>query len=127
MIETGLKGIAACTVERANTAAEMGSGSLLVFATPAMAAMMERAACEAIASELEEGWTSVGTRLELTHDAATPVGMEVRTEATLTAIDGRKLCFEIEAFDEKGPIGKCSHERFLVQAERFLNKTYEKL
>lgn len=127
MMETGLKGIAERTVTRAETAREMGSGSLLVFATPAMAALMERAACEAIAAELEEGWTSVGTKLELTHDAATPVGMDVRAEAVLTAVEGRKLCFTIEASDEKGPIGKAYHERFLVNAERFLNKTYEKI
>ena len=127
MMEPGLKGVAARTVERADTAMEIGSGSMLVFATPALAALMERAACEAIAEELEEGWTSVGTRLELSHDAATPVGMEVRAEAELIEADGRKLVFEIDAFDEKGPIGKGRHERFLVQEERFLAKTYEKL
>ena len=82
--------------------------------------MMEYAACQAVAAELEEGWTSVGTKLELTHDAATPVGMDVRAEAVLTAVEGRKLCFTIEAFDEKGPIGKAYHERFLVNSERFI-------
>ena len=127
MLEPGLKGIAQSCVERANTALELGSGSMLVYGTPALAALMERSACEAIACELEEGVSSVGIKLELSHDAATPVGMEVRAEATLTEVDGRRLVFEIDAFDERGPIGKCRHERFLVQEERFLNKTYEKL
>ena len=127
MMEPGLKGVAARTVERADTALEIGSGSMLVFATPALAALMERAACEAIAEELEEGWTSVGTRLELSHDAATPVGMEVRAESRLTAVDGRRLTFEITAFDEAGEIGKATHERVVVKTERFLEKAYAKL
>ena len=68
-----------------------------------------------------------GTRLDLRHDAATPVGMEVTAEATLTAVDGRRLTFTIEAADEKGPIGSCAHERVLVTAERFLEKAYQQL
>ena len=127
MLQPGLKGTASGTVERRDTAKEMGSGSLLVLATPAMAALMEQAACNAVAAELEEGVTSVGTRLDLRHDAATPVGMEVTAEATLTAVDGRRLTFTIEAADEKGPIGSCAHERVLVTAERFLERAYQKL
>lgn len=127
MLQAGLKGTSVRTVERRDSAAEVGSGLLLVFATPTMIAMMEQAACDAIAAELEEGMSSVGTKIDITHDAATPVGMEVRAEATLTAVDGRHLFFTVEAFDEKGPIGKGLHERFLVNSERFLNKTYEKL
>jgi len=127
MLQPGLKGKSVCTVERKDTAAEVGSGLLLVFSTPSMIAMMEQAACDAIAPELEEGMTSVGTKIEITHDAATPVGMEVTAEATLTAVDGRHLYFAVEASDERGPIGKGVHERFLVNAERFLNKTYDKL
>ena len=122
MLQPGLKGTASGTVERRDTAKEMGSGSLLVLATPAMAALMEQAACNAVAAELEEGVTSVGTRLDLR-----PVGMEVTAEATLTAVDGRRLTVTIEAADEKGPIGSCAHERVLVTAERFLERAYQKL
>ena len=127
MLQPGLKGTAERTVERRDTAAEVGSGLLLVFSTPSMVALMEQAACDAIAAELEEGMTSVGTKLEITHDAATPVGMDVRAEAELLSVEGRKLSFSVTAFDEKGPIGKGRHERVIVNAERFLNRTYEKL
>lgn len=127
MLQTGLKGRAERTVERQDTAAEVGSGLLLVFSTPSMVALMEQAACDAIASALEEGMTSVGTKMEISHDSATPVGMDVYAEAELLSVEGRKLVFSVEAFDERGPIGKGRHERFLVNAERFLNKTYEKL
>lgn len=127
MLQPGLKGRAERTVERQDTAAEVGSGLLLVFSTPSMVALMEQAACDAIAPELEEGTTSVGTKLEITHDSATPVGMDVYAEAELLSVEGRKLVFSVEAFDEKGLIGKGRHERVIVTAERFLNKTYEKL
>ena len=127
MLQPGLKGTAERTVERRDTAAEVGSGLLLVFSTPSMVALMEQAACDAIAAELEEGMTSVGTKLEITHDSATPVGMDVRAEAELLSVEGRKLSFSVTAFDEKGPIGKGRHERVIVNAERFLNRTYEKL
>ena len=127
IVEVGMTGSAETLVERADTAQEVGSGSLLVYATPCMVALMEGAACNALEGKLAEGETSVGTRMDVQHLAATPVGMEVRAEAELIEADGRKLVFEIDAFDEKGPIGKGRHERFLVQEERFLAKTYEKL
>ena len=96
----GMKGTASTLVEREDTALEVGSGSLLVYATPCMVALMEGAACEAIAPGLEEGETSVGIELNIRHTAATPVGMEVRAEAELSAVDGKILSFEIHAFDE---------------------------
>ena len=122
MLQPGLKGTASGTVERRDTAKEMGSGSLLVLATPAMAALMEQAACNAVAAELEEGVTSVGTRLDLRHDAATPVGMEVTAEATLTAVDGRKLTFSAVIYDDAGEVGRATHERFIIQNEKFQKK-----
>ena len=88
---------------------------------------MEGAACEAIAPCLPEGQTSVGIRLDISHTSATPVGLEVRAEAVLTAVEGRKLTFQVRAFDEKGEIGQGTHERVLVAEQKFLDKTYEKL
>ena len=126
-LRPGLEGHAETTVELADTALEVGSGSLRVYATPCMAALMEGAACECLEGALPEGQTSVGTALDLKHTAATPVGMAVRAEAKLTAVDGRKLTFEIEAFDEAGQIGSAVHERGRVSEERFLQKAYDRL
>lgn len=110
-----------------NTASSVGSGSLAVYATPAMLALMEKAACEAIAPLLNEGETSVGTLLNVSHVSATPVGMKVSATAELISRDGRKLVFEVSASDESGLIGKGSHERFIVLSDRFTEKTYTKL
>lgn len=126
-MELGMKGVVSALVTKETTAAAVGSGGLLVFGTPFMIAMMEKAACECIKSHLEEGQSSVGTMLNVAHTSATPVGMEVRAEATLTAVDGRKLSFEVVAYDEKGEIGKGTHERFIIHEEKFLAKTYDKL
>lgn len=105
------------------TARHMGSGSLRVYATPALVALMEQAAVNALAGQLEEGITTVGVAISLEHTAATPVGMRVWAEARLTESDGRRFQFEIEAFDERGPIGKASHIRASVKAQRFQEKT----
>ena len=126
-LTVGCKGQVTSLVEPQDTAQEVGSGSLRVFATPCMAAMMEGAACEAIDPCLPEGQTSVGIRLEISHTSATPVGLEVRAEAELTAIEGKKLTFRVTAFDKKGEIGSGTHQRVLVQEQKFLDKTYEKL
>jgi predicted thioesterase len=126
-IEIEMKGLADNLCEREDTALEVGSGSLLVYATPCMAALMEAAACDAIASGLSEDETTVGIELNLKHTAATPVGMEVRAEAEVTAVDGKIITFRITAFDEAGKIGEATHKRALVNAQRFLDKTYQKL
>lgn len=126
-IIVGMKGQTNTLVEREDTALEVGSGSLLVYATPAMAAMMEAAACEAIASGLAETETTVGIELNLKHLSATPVGLEVRAEAEVTAVEGKIITFHIEAFDEAGKIGEADHKRALVNSEKFLQRTYEKL
>ena len=115
------------TVTENNTALSVGSGSLKVYATPAMLALMEKAACEAVASILNDGETTVGTLLNVAHTAATPVGMEVSATAELIEHDGRKLVFNVTANDESGEIGKGTHERFIVFSERFTEKTYSKL
>ena len=104
----------------------MRSGSLPVFATPAMVALMEEAACACIAPFLAEGETSVGTALQIRHTAATPSGMNVYAEARLTAVDGRKLAFDVRAWDDAGEIGCGTHERVIVTSEKFLAKTQAK-
>lgn len=126
-ITIGLKGVAEALVERDDTALEVGSGSLLVYATPCLAALMEGAACEAIAGVLAEDKTTVGTYLQLSHTAATPVGLEVRAEAEIIEYDGKVITYKIDAFDEAGKIAEAVHKRTIVSVQRFLEKTYAKL
>ena len=126
-ITVGMKGEVFTEVERADTAAEVGSGALLVYATPCMVALMEGAACEAIEQALPDGKTSVGIELNIQHLSATPVGLEVRAEAVVTQVEGNILTFELHAYDEAGEIGKGTHKRALVDIQKFLDKTYAKL
>ena len=126
-ITVGMKGEVGTVVEREDTALEVGSGSLLVYATPCMVAMMEGAACEAIAEALGEDKTTVGIELNIAHIAATPVGMEVRAVAEVTAVEKNIITFRVEAFDEAGKIGEGTHKRAVVTAQRFLDKVYAKL
>lgn len=126
-IEVGIQGLAEALVEQADTAKEVGSGDLLVYATPCMVALMEGAAWESIAPYLGEGESSVGTKMDVTHLSATPVGMSVRAESVVTAVEGRKVTFSITAYDEAGEIGRATHERVVIKTERFLEKTYDKL
>lgn len=126
-ITVGLKGEASTTVERDDTAYEVGSGSLLVYATPCMVALMEGAACEAVAAALAEDKTTVGIELNISHLSATPVGLEVRAEAEITAVDGNIISFNVTAYDEAGKIGEGTHKRAVISTQRFLDKTYSKL
>ena len=105
----------------------MGSGTLDVFATPALIALMEETCWRSVANELEEGCGTVGTLLEIKHTAPTPVGMKVTCESTLTEVDGRRLVFEVIARDAKGVVGEGKHERFLIQNEKFQMKANAKL
>ena len=101
----------------------MGSGTLDVFATPAMIALMEQTAWQSVTPYLEEGQGTVGIRLEISHDAPTPLGMEVSCESELVEIDGRRLVFEVVAKDALGTIiGKGRHERFIIDEEKFQKK-----
>lgn len=118
----GLTGTASVTASTANSAATMKSGSLAVFATPAMCALMEEAACTAVNAQLEAGSGTVGISLNITHDRATKLGDTVTATAKLTAVDGRKLTFDVSAEDSKGVIGKGTHERFVVNNEKFMAK-----
>ena len=126
-ITVGMSGCVSTSVEREDTALEVGSGSLLVYATPCMVALMEGAACEAIAEAIPEEKTTVGIELNISHLAATPVGMDVRAEAEVTAVDGNVITFSVTAYDEAGKIGEGTHKRAIVTAQRFLDKTYSKL
>ena len=114
-------------VTEQNTAICAGSGTLPVFATPFMCALMEKAAWMAIAPALNEGDSSVGTKLNISHLSATPVGLKVWAESEVTAVDGKRIEFKVTAGDEKGVIGEGTHERFIVTDERFLAKTAKKL
>ena len=126
-ITVGLKGRAETVVSDSNTAQAACSGALPVFGTPFMCALMEEAAWKSIAPHLEPGQSTVGTKLDITHDSATPVGMKVWAESEVTQVDGKRLILTVAAFDERGPIGRGTHERFIVTDERFLAKTARKL
>lgn len=121
-LKPGLAGTAETIVRETNTAIAMGSGSLQVFATPCMVALMEQAACNAVDPCFNDSESSVGTLVNITHDAATALGKKVTATATLTAVEGRKLVFEITAADEDKQIGKGTHERFIVNKEKFMAK-----
>ncbi len=126
-ITIGMKGEARTVAEREDTALEVGSGSLLVYATPCMVALMEGAACAAIEAAIPEEKTSVGTYLEISHLAATPVGLEVWAQAEVTAVEGSSITFRVTAFDEAGKIGEGTHKRAIINTQHFLDKTYAKL
>ena len=122
MLEAGIKGKKEIVVTEENTAKAMGSGTLDVFATPAMTALMEETAWKSVQNELEEGSGTVGTALNVRHVSATPVGMNVTCETELTKVDGRALTFSVKAYDETGLIGEGEHERFIVFIEKFQAK-----
>lgn len=126
-ITVGSRGHASTLVEREDTAYEVGSGSLLVYATPCMAALMEGAACDAIADALKETETSVGTALNIAHISATPVGLEVHAEAEVTEVNGKAITFSLKVSDEAGEIGNGTHTRVIVNSQKFLEKAYNKL
>ncbi len=121
-MKPGLVGTATVTVVPENTAQAVGSGLLPVFGTPSMCALMEEAACNAIADCLEEGMGSVGISLDITHDAPSAIGQKVTATAELTAVDGRKLTFSLRVADDKKPVGKGTHNRFIINNEKFMSK-----
>ena len=121
---TGEKSIAV-TIE--NTALAMGSGTLRVLATPAMIALIEGCCAESVEDLLDEGMTTVGTNVNAAHIAASPLGVSILCKSRLVAVDGRRLDFEAEVYDSKEIIGRAKHTRFIVDAEKFLNKTYAKV
>lgn len=127
MMKIGMSRTVSVVVNESNTAAAVGSGDTRVFATPMMVALMENAASTLAAESLEEGQTTVGIEVQVSHVAATPVGMTVEATATLTAAEGRTLTFSMEARDECGVIGTGTQKRAIVLRERFVEKAYSKL
>ena len=126
-IEIGIKGRAEDVVREENTAQAVGSGTLPVFATPAMTALREKAAWTSLAPYLGEGESTVGTKLEITHDSASPLGIKVWAESEVTQVDGKRIVLKVAAYDEKGLIGQGVHERFIITNDRFLAKAGRKL
>ena len=126
-IAVGMKAEVGTLVEREDTAKEVGSGDLLVYATPCMVALMEGAACDAIAEALGDTQTTVGIALNIEHTSATPVGLDVRAEAEVTAVEGKVITFAVRAFDEVGEIGHGTHKRVIINSQKFLEKAYAKL
>ena len=126
-LTTGITGRAEDDVTENRTAAFMGSGGLRVYATPRMTAMMEYTAWSSVEPYLEEGMGTVGTRLEVSHLAASPVGAHITYESELTEIDRRKLVFTVRAYDDAGLIGEGIHERFIIDNARFMDKAQARL
>ena len=126
MLKAGIQGRQEVMVTEYNSASALGSGLLEVFATPAMVALMEKTAWMSVAPYMNDGEGTVGTMLNIKHLAATPAGMIVWCESELKEVDGRRLVFHVEAFDESGKIGEGEHERFIVKNEKFMDKALAK-
>jgi len=125
-LKPGLVGEAVLVVQATHTASHLGSGGVEVLATPVMIALMEKAARTLVDQRLEPGEMSVGTNLNVSHLAATPLGMRVTAQAELLGVEGRKLTFKVEAYDEKEKIGEGTHARAIINLERFMNRVQEK-
>ena len=127
MLRTGTAKMLTEVVTMDNTARSLGSGSLLVYGTPAMLTLVEKTAVALLEGRLEKGMTSVGTKLDIDHIAPTPVGGKIACAVTLKEIDRRKLVFGVLVEDQTGIIGKGTHERFLVDADSFQAKADARL
>lgn len=121
-LECGLTGEAVTTVTHENTAAAIGAGGVEVFGTPMLIALMENAAWRAVENALDPGFVTVGTHVNVSHLAATPLGQQVRASAELVEIDKRRLVFNVIAHDEQQKVGEGQHERTIVNLERFLER-----
>ncbi len=126
MLEIGITGKQTEVVTPEKTAAALGSGFLEVYATPAMVALMEKTALRSVADHLDEGMSTVGISLNIAHSSASPLGCTITCESKLVEIDRRRLVFEVVARDDFGEIGRGTHERFVVDAKRFLEKAAQK-
>lgn len=125
-LHVGLSGEKQIEVTLAVSATHMGSGSLGVFATPAMVGLIERAAMELVQPALAENETTVGVEVHVRHLAATPVGMHVRARVELVAVEGRFLTFQAEVFDDKEKVGEGTHKRAIIRRDRFMARMQEK-
>lgn len=127
LLKTGLIGREQVIVNLKRCAKEMGSGSLEVFATPALCALMEAASVNCVEGHLEYGKTTVGTLISIKHTSPTPMGMTVGAESELVEIDGRRLVFKITAYDKSGVVGSAVHERMIVDGAKLLEKANDKI
>lgn len=127
MLEKGIKGIQEITVTPELSAKHIGSGTIMVLATPMMVALMEKTCRLSVSDNLDEGFETVGTQLNVSHCAATPLGMTVRCESELVEIDRRRLVFKVACYDEAGLIGEGTHERFIIDEAKFQAKVNAKL
>ena len=127
MILPGIKGTQSVEVDDSNLACTMGSGDLPVFATPAMIALIEKTASQSVIPYLEMGKSTVGTHLDIAHTSATPLGLTVVCETELIEVDRRKLVFGVRVYDKCGDIGSGTHERFIVDSAKFVDKAGLKL
>ena len=125
-LEPGLHGESVIVVGTRDTAPHVGSGKIKVLATPVMVSLMEEAALNAVEGLLPPGHQTVGTRLDITHVAATPVGLHVTAHAELVGVEGRRLTFRVWADDERDRIGEGTHERIIVNVARFDARAQEK-
>ncbi len=125
-LKAGIKGEAKATVSEDNTAIAFGSGSVRVFATPAMVGLMEKASLSSVDPLLEPGFATVGTKVNIKHLAATPIGMNVVVNSLLIEVDGKRLVFEVEARDDVDLIGTGTHERFIVKLDSFFKRAESK-
>ncbi len=126
-MQTGTKNTLERKVTEELSALSMGSGTLHVFATPAMIALIEETCWRSITQQLEEGQGTVGTLLNVKHLAPTPLGMTVRCESELIEVDGRRLVFNVNVYDEAGLVGSGTHERFIINESKFQAKANSKL
>lgn len=125
-LAVGDKNVAELRVEENHTAAAFGSGSIFVFSTPMMIGLMENAALKCAEIGLDSGYSTVGMSVEIVHIAATPMGQKVKAIAEIVGIEGKKLTFKVEAYDEMEKIGEGKHERYIINVEKFMNKVEEK-
>ena len=126
-LKPGLKGASELLVREEHTAPRVGSGRVHVLATPVMINVIEAAALAAIEHLLPQGYQSLGTRLDIRHFAATPVGMRVRADVEVESVEGRSVRFRVSVADEKEPIGDGTHERMVVNVSRFDVRIQEKV
>lgn len=125
-VSAGLTYVASDTVKPENTAKHYGSGLVDVYATPAMVALMEKAALMAVLPCLPDGFNTVGIEINVKHTKATPLGMEVKSEANLKEVDGKRLVFEVVAWDREGEIGRGTHVRYIIETSKFMARLASK-
>ncbi|OPX88884.1 MAG: Fluoroacetyl-CoA thioesterase [Pelotomaculum sp. PtaB.Bin104] len=125
-LQVGIEGKASIVVNNDNTAMAYGSGAVNVFATPALVGLMEKAALSSVDPLLDAGYTTVGTKIDVKHLAATPIGMNVTATSRLVEVNGKRLLFNIEVRDEADLVGTGVHERFIIELAGFIKRVESK-